>query len=65
MPMKYFFKAYITDNIVRNIVETKSYTDLNTSPTFTMQDFKAVPQDWRNTIPEYIKNYVPINQFMA
>lgn len=65
MPMKYFFKAYITDNHVRDIVETRSYTDLNTSPTFTMKDFKAVPQDWRNTIPEYIKDYVPLNQFMA
>ena len=65
MPMKYFFKAYITDNHVRDIVETRNYTDLNTSPTFTMKDFKAVPQDWRNTIPEYIKDYVPLNQFMA
>lgn len=65
MPMKYFFKAYITDNYVRDIVETRNYTALNTSPTFTMKDFKAVPQDWRNTIPEYIKDYVPLNQFMA
>ncbi len=65
MPIKYYFKAYITDNLVRDIIETKSYTDLNTSPTFTMKDFKAVPQDWRNTIPEYIKDYVPLNQFMA
>lgn len=39
--------------------------EFNTSPTFTMKDFKAVPQDWRNTIPEYIKDYVPLNQFMA
>ena len=64
MPMKYFFKAYITDNHVRDIVETRNYTDLNTSPTFTMKDFKAVPQDWRNTIPEYIKDYVSLNQFL-
>ena len=65
IPMKYFFKAYITDNHVREIVETRNYTDLNTSPTFNMKDFKAVPQGWRNTIPEYIKDYVPLNQFMA
>lgn len=65
MPMKYFFKAYITDNRLRDIIETGNYTDLNTSPTFTMKDFKAVPQDWRTTIPEYIKDYVPLNQFMA
>ena len=65
MPMKYFFKAYITDNQVRDIIETRNYTELNTTPSFTMKDFKAVPQDWRNTIPEYVKDYVPLNQFMA
>ena len=65
MPMKYFFKAYITDNHVRDIIETRNYTELNTTPSFTMKDFKAVPQDWRNTIPEYVKDYVPLNQFMV
>ena len=64
MPMKYFFKAYISDSQVRDIVDRKEYTGLNTSPAFTMKDFKAVPKDWRNTIPEYIKDYVPLNQFM-
>ena len=43
MPMKYLFKAYITDGILRDILENKRYTDLNTNPTFTMEDFKAVP----------------------
>ncbi len=64
MPMKYFFKAYVTDHHVRDIIETKNYADLNTNPSFSMKDFKAVPQDWRKTIPEYVKNYVPLNQFM-
>jgi type I restriction enzyme R subunit len=62
--LKYFFKAYITDNRVRDIIENKRLTELNTSPTFTMQDFKAVPAAWRTRIPEYIKDYVPLNQFM-
>jgi type I restriction enzyme, R subunit len=65
MPMKYFFKAYISDNHVRDIVENRTYTDLNTCPNFTIKDFKAVPPDWRDIIPEYIKDYVPLNQFMA
>jgi type I restriction enzyme R subunit len=38
---------------------------LNTNPTFNMQDFKAVPSTWRERIPDYIKDYVPLNQFMA
>ncbi|SHN92458.1 hypothetical protein BHECKSOX_865 [Bathymodiolus heckerae thiotrophic gill symbiont] len=64
IPMKYFFKAYITDNQVRDIIERKDYVDFNTNPTFTTEDFLAVPQDWRNTIPEYVKDYIPLNQFM-
>lgn len=62
--MKYFFKAYVTDQRVRAIIEEKRLTELNTNPTFTMQDFRAVPQMWRTRIPEYIKDYVPLNQFM-
>ncbi len=64
MPLKYFFKAYITDNQVRDIIENKRLTELNTNPTFSMQDFKAVPAAWRTRVPEYIKDYVPLNQFM-
>jgi type I restriction enzyme R subunit len=64
MPLKYFFKAYITDNQVRDIIENKRLTELNTNPTFNMQDFKAVPVAWRMRVPEYIKDYVPLNQFM-
>lgn len=26
--------------------------------------FKAVPPAWRAIIPEYVKDYVPLNQFM-
>lgn len=62
--MKYFFKAYVTDGEIRQIIEDKRLTDLNTHPGFNMADFKAVPQEWRNRIPEYIKDYVPLNTFM-
>jgi type I restriction enzyme, R subunit len=62
--LKYFFKAYITDDVVRSIIEKKEYTALNTNPTFNITDFKAVPREWRNKIPEYIKDYVPLNKFM-
>ena len=29
-----------------------------------MADFKAVPKEWRERIPEYVKDDVPLNQFM-
>jgi type I restriction enzyme R subunit len=64
VPMKYFFKAYITDGILRTIIEEKRLTDLNVNPTFGIKDYKAVPQQWRDRIPEYVKDYVPINRFM-
>ncbi|MCB0097837.1 MAG: hypothetical protein KDE46_19025, partial [Caldilineaceae bacterium] len=62
--MKYFFKAYITDGVVRDIIEQKRLTDLNTTPAFTMQHYRAVPHAWRTKIPEYVKDYVSLNQFL-
>lgn len=62
--MKYFFKAYATDGHLRDIIEKKRLTDLNVNPAFSMADFKAVPKEWRERIPEYVKDYVSLNQFM-
>lgn len=64
MPMKYYFKAYATDGKLREIIDSRHLTDLNVNPTFGMNDFKAVPVEWRIRIPEYVKDYVPLNQFM-
>lgn len=62
--MKYYFKAYATDHRLRGIIDDKRLTDLNVYPAFGMSDFKAVPPAWRTRIPEYVKDYVPLNQFM-
>lgn len=62
--MRYYFKAYATDHHLREIIETKRLTALNVYPSFGMNDFKAVPPAWRARIPEYVKDYVPLNQFM-
>ena len=64
IPMKYFFKAYITNDSVRTIIESKDLTQLNVNPAFNMKDYKAVPKEWREIIPEYIKDYVHLNNFM-
>jgi len=63
-PMKYYFKAYATDARVRDIIESRRYAELHTNPGFNMRDFKAVPRAWRARIPEYIKDYLSLNQFM-
>lgn len=62
--MKYYFKAYATDHNLRNIIEAKQLTALNVYQAFGMSDFKAVPPAWRTRIPEYVKDYVSLNQFM-
>ena len=62
--MKYYFKAYTTVHHLREIIEAGHLTSLNVYPAFGMSDFKAVPLVWRTRIPEYVKDYVPLNQFM-
>ena len=59
-----FFKAYIDDPDFREIIDMRDYQGLNTNPSFGWKDFQAVPEEWRKRIPEYIKDYVPLNQFM-
>jgi type I restriction enzyme R subunit len=63
--IKTFFKAYITSGRVRDIIDTRQYTDLATNPVFSTQDFRAVPQKYRFLVPEYVKDYVSLNQFAA
>jgi type I restriction enzyme R subunit len=63
LSLKYFFKSYITDGRLREIIENKKYAELNVNPSFGTKDFKAVPERWRFLIPEYIKDYVLLNKF--
>lgn len=63
--IKHYFNAYVTSNRVRHIIESKEFTKLATNPAFSTRDLKAVPPDYRDLIPEYIKDYVPLNQFVA
>ncbi|WP_297387674.1 DEAD/DEAH box helicase family protein [Acidiferrobacter sp.] len=63
--IKTYFKAYVTSNRVRDIIDSKQFTDLATNPYFTTHDFRAVPQPYRTLVPEYVKDYVSLNQFAA
>ena len=63
--IKTFFKAYVTSSRVRDIIESRQFTDLATNPAFSARDFKAVPEKYRVLIPEYVKDYVSLNQFAA
>jgi len=63
--IKNYFKAYVTSDQVRHIIENKQFTDLATNPVFSTRDFRAVPAKYRTLIPEYVKDYVSLNQFAA
>ncbi len=63
--LRTYFKAYVTSDQVRHIIESKQFTDLATNPVFSTRDFKAVPKKYRTLIPDYIKDYVSLNLFIA
>lgn len=60
---KTVFKAYILDNEFRQIVDSGNFAMLNLSP--YGDAYKKLPQDLRKAIPDYIKDNVPLNKFVA
>lgn len=63
--IKTYFKAYVTSGRVRDIIDSRQFTDLATNPAFSTRDFKAVPAKYRTLVPDYVKDYVSLNQFAA
>ena len=61
--IKNYLKAYVTDEKFRDIINNKHFAELNVYAGFTMSEFKEL-NGWRETVPEYVKDYVPVNQFM-
>ena len=64
-PIKTYFKAYATDGYFRDIIDKRRFALLATNPVFNRDDFRAVPLRYRNLVPDYIKDYVSLNQFAA
>ncbi len=63
--LQYFFKAYIVDQDIRKIIETKDFQSLQTNPTLTINQFKEVATKYREVIPVYIKDYINLESFAA
>ncbi len=63
--LKTYFKAYVSSESVRHIIEKKEFGDLAAHPVFNIAEFKAVPKQFRDLIPAYINDYVSLNQFAA
>jgi type I restriction enzyme R subunit len=60
---KTVFKAYILDAEFRAIIDDKNFALLNISP--YGEAFMKLPPELRDAIPEYIKDFVPLNKFIA
>jgi type I restriction enzyme R subunit len=60
-----FFKAYVTSNYVRDQIDKREFANLATYAGFSLSDLSAVPKRYRTLIPEYVKDYVPLNRFAA
>ena len=63
MPVKTFFKAYITDDAVRDIVESQEIGRFNTESSFHFDEYTQL-NGFKTTVPQYVKDYVPLNVFM-
>jgi len=62
LPAKNYFKAYITDDEFRQHIDQDDFQYLYTYPGFSMDEFKAL-NGYREVIPEYVKDYIPLNTF--
>ncbi len=63
--IKNYFKAYATDPHMRDIVDGRQFARLATHSGVSLQDYRAVPRKYQSLVPEYIKDYVSLNQFVA
>jgi type I restriction enzyme R subunit len=63
--IKHYFKAYIISDKVRDIIDQKDFTALATNPALKTKDYRAVPEEYRTLVPQYVRDYVTLNQFSA
>ncbi len=61
--LRYYFIAYLTDPTVRKIIDNKEFTELYHNPSLPIEDFSRVDVKMRETIPYYIKTYLPFDKF--
>ncbi len=63
--LRHFFKAYIVDQDVREIIKQKAFQRLASHPAMTMEEYKAITPDNRERVPTYVDTYVKLDQFAA
>jgi len=61
--VKSFFKAYIVDEEVREIVETNKVAEFFHRSSFRFDEYEKL-NSFKVVVPAYIKDYVSLNTFM-
>jgi type I restriction enzyme R subunit len=59
---KTVFKAYIEDTDFRKIIDRGNFAQLNVTP--WIDSYRQLTPELRKAIHEYIKDYVPLNNFV-
>ena len=62
-PVKSFFKAYIVDPEVRDIIDTKQLAQLNFCASFGFDEYQKL-NGFKALVPTYVKDYISINTYM-
>ena len=62
--IKAFFTAYAGDESVRLTVDSGNYGMLATNAGFSLADYQRVPEEYRELVREYVKDWVVLNQFV-
>ncbi|MFA4966688.1 MAG: DEAD/DEAH box helicase family protein [Candidatus Margulisiibacteriota bacterium] len=60
---KSFFKAYISDEEVREIIKRNTPADFYNCPSFDFEEYRRL-NGYKDIIPQYVKDYVTLNTFM-
>ncbi len=63
VPLKSYFKAYVTDGEIRDIIDKKQFARLATNPKLTIQELQQL-NGWKDEVPEYVKDYVSLNTYV-
>ncbi len=58
-----FFRAYITDPDVREIIDSKKFGELHTRGSLDFDEYRQLGK-FKTLIPTYIKDYISLNIFM-
>ncbi len=61
--VKSFFKAYIVDPEVRDIIDSKQLAQLHFCASFDFEEYQKL-NSFKTIVPLYIKDYIPLNTFM-